>query len=450
MLPYLTNVIILAFIVLAAQVLKKPGIAAGLVWAMLAMEQVLMQGNAFLLDRSAFINISVALIAAVSAAAAFFSGSYRDIKIPKQLWVYTALLALCVISYTWSESPSETRRHLLKNLPYILTFVYLAPLCLFSEKQLNSAINVTIYFVALIVLGLSISEIGRRGVVLTVERTGELVEANPLAAASFAGYVAIACLFSTFGKRLASLASIAKLGILAVALYAMAKSGSRGQLIGFAAVAIFWFPVIARVSLKRSTIIAMIGAFAATATGIYIVENMGFNTRWQLDQFAEAQQGRVEMAMTMLEICFRDGPRAWLVGLGSSASFKYLETYPHNIYAETLAEEGLVGFTLLITVILMTLKQGYALLRTEGLSPGVRVNIGILMGMYCFNLILGLKQGSLLGAGPSVFCTAMAVGWLHSRIDTLIAQHSRAMSMRFQLQRMQQQQRRAQIPLRRI
>ena len=419
MLQAVTYLILLALVVLSFRgVFKTPGIAAAMVWSMVVLESVVQQGNSFLLQNARFMNFLVGGVAAVSAVWAIMNRRYQGIPIPKQVWLYALLIGFCLVSYVWSVSPDDTAARRNSALPYIMAFGFLAPMCIFDEKQLAAAIKTTIGFGALIVLANVLSETGRRGIILDYA-SGKAIEANPLAAASYAAYVAIACLFSLWGKKLASPLSLVKIGIIFLCLVNMIKSGSRGQLVAFAMVSMFWLPIMNKASVKRSIVssgLAFVVATALVIAAVYMVDALGWKGRWDFQQLMDDGQARVRASFEMVEHNYRAGPMYWIIGLGTSASFAYLGTYPHNVYFETYAEEGIVGVILLGSIIYLSLRQGFSMMRSGSLSPLARENTAILMAIYTFNLMLAAKQGSLLGSSSSVFCLALTIAWMNSRM----------------------------------
>lgn len=420
MLQIVVYLILISLTVLSIRgIFKMPGIAAAIVWSMVVLESVVQQGNAFLLQNARFMNYLVGCVAAVAAVWAILNRRYQNVSIPKQVWLYAMLIGYCLLSIIWSVSPEDTiwRRNIW--MPYIVAFGFLAPMCIFDEKQLAAAIKTTISFGALVVLANVLSETGRRGIILDYARGGKAIEANPLAAASYAGYVAIACLFSIWGKKLASPLSIVKMGIILLCLACMIKSGSRGQLVAFSVVVVFWLPIMTKGSVKRSIIgafIAFVAASVLVIVAVYMVDALGWKGRWDFQQLVDDGQARLDASIAMLGINYRAGPFYWIIGLGTSSSFKYLDTYPHNIYFETLAEEGVIGTLLLGAILFMSMKQGLKMMLSGNLSPTLRENTAILMAIFSFNLILAAKQGSLLGSAPSVFCLALTIAWMHSRL----------------------------------
>jgi len=415
MLQIIIYIILISLVILAAGVLGKPGIAVALAWSMIALESVLQQSNQFLVSNSSVVNFFIAGLVGVTIGWGIIRGKYRKLKIPKQLWLYLILITYCAISYFWSQSPTDTFDRIKLQLPYIITFCLLAPLCLINAKQLNTAITVLIYFGILIVIAINLSTIGLRGIIIDSVQ-GKAVEANPLAAASFSAYVGFASLFSIWGKKLWNFNSLLKLCFVGFCVTAMYSSGSRGQVIAFAGISAIFLPLIAGVAAKRSTILAILAISIATFAVVIFVEQTELTTRWQYQKMLEDQIGRFDMLKEVMKHWISAGPTAWIFGIGSSSSFKYLNAYPHIVLGETLAEEGIVGLTLLLAIISITIKQGFRLISTPSLPSEVRVNIGIIFAIFTFNLLLSFKQGSLLGSASTVFCFSLIIGWLHSRL----------------------------------
>ncbi len=415
MLQIIIYIILVSLFVLALGSLGRPGIAAALAWSMIALESVLQQSNQFLVSNSSFVNFFIAGLVGITIGWGIIRGKYRKLRISKQLWLYLLLISYCAISYFWSQSPTDTYEQIKLQLPYIITFCLLAPMCLVNAKQLNTAITVLIYFGILIVIAINLSTIGMRGIIIDSVQ-GKAVEANPLAAASFSAYVGFASLFSIWGKKLWNFNSLLKLCFVGFCVTAMYSSGSRGQVIAFAGISAIFLPLIAGVAAKRSTILAIVAIGIATFAVVIFVEQTELTTRWQYHKMLEDQLGRFDMLKEVMRHWISAGPTAWIFGIGSSSSFKYLGIYPHIVLGEALVEEGIVGVALLLAIISITVRQAFRLMSTPNLPSEVRVNIGIIFAIFTFNLLLSFKQGSLLGSASTVFCFALMIGWLHSRL----------------------------------
>ena len=422
MLQIIIYIILILLVVLAAGVLGKPGIAVALAWSMIALESVLQQSNQFLVSNSSVVNFFIAGLVGLTIGWGIIRGKYRKLRTPKQLWLYLILITYCAVSYFWSQSPIDTIDKIKLHLPYIITFCLLVPLCLINAKQLNTAITVLIYFGIVIVIAINLSTIGLRGIVIDSVQ-GKAIEANPLAAASFSAYVGFASLFSIWGKKLWNFNSLLKLCFVGFCVTAMYSSGSRGQVIAFVGISAVFLPLIAGVAAKRSTILAIVAIGIATFAIVIFVEQAELTTRWQYHKMLEDQIGRFDMLKEVMKHWASAGPAAWIFGIGSSSSFKYLNAYPHIVIGETLVEEGIIGLTLLVAIIAITFRQGFRLMSTPSLPSEVRVNIGVVFAIFTFNLLLSFKQGSLLSSASSVFCFALIIGWLHSRLLKKNQQH---------------------------
>lgn len=422
MLQLIIYIILILLVVLAAGVLGKPGIAAALAWSMIALESVLQQSNQFLVSNSSVVNFFIAGLVGLTIGWGIIRGKYRKLRIPKQLWLYLILITYCAVSYFWSQSPIDTVDKIKLHLPYIITFCLLVPLCLINAKQLNTAIKVLIYFGIVIVIAINLSTIGLRGIIIDSIQ-GKAIEANPLAAASFSAYVGFASLFSIWGKKLWNFNSLLKLCFVGFCVTAMYSSGSRGQVIAFAGISAIFLPLIASVAAKRSTILAIVAIGIATFAIVIFVEQAELTTRWQYHKMLEDQIGRFDMLEEVMKHWVSAGPAAWIFGIGSSSSFKYLNAYPHIVLGETLAEEGFVGLALLVAIIAVTFRQGFRLMSSPSLPSEIRVNIGVVFAIFTFNLLLSFKQGSLLSSASSVFCFALIIGWLHSMLLKKNQQH---------------------------
>jgi len=117
-----------------------------------------------------------------------------------------------------------------------------------------------------------------------------------------------------------------------------------------------------------------------------------------------ASVGRFEVVTRLLDYWVDKGPFNWLVGLGNSSSYRIVGFYPHNVPAEVLAEEGLIGFALLAAFVFSVLFRSGKMMFSADVEIESRVNLGILMAIFCFEGILTLKQGSMIGnVGWSVF-----------------------------------------------
>ena len=287
------------------------------------------------------------------------------------------------------------------------------PLCATDQKQIRLAINTTVYLGGIIMLGQAFATYGRRSIVLE-SALGD-VDTNPLAVASYAGYIAICSVFSIYGRKFSPLIAL-KIAIFCLAVYVIFKSSSRGQLAAVTAVCFVWLPIVARATMKRSTILAFLAALIVVGGILYFINEVKDTGRWQTQHVETATEGRFFMATSLLEYWAGEGVGAWMLGLGNSSSFKIVGFYPHNIPVEVLAEEGLLGFFIYLCFGLTVLRRAGRLMFSKNLEQETRVNLGIFLALFCFEGILTLKQGNLIGSSAWMGM-GVTIGWITSRLE---------------------------------
>ena len=231
-----------------------------------------------------------------------------------------------------------------------------------------------------------------------------------MAVASYAGYVGICSLFSVYGRKFSPVVAI-KIGIFILCTFVIIKSSTRGQLIALTLVCFIWLPIIAKASLNRSTVVAFFGAAIVASVIIYTVYQFKDSGRWRAEQIETASDGRFEMTYTLLKYWGNSGIGAWIFGLGSSSSFKVVGFYPHNVPVEVLAEEGVLGLCLYLSFCFAVVFRAGRLIFSDHLPQETRVNLGVLLALFCFEGLLTLKQGSLIGNSAWLGVGA-TIGWI--------------------------------------
>lgn len=408
MLTIINIVLLLALVWLSFRSISQPGIALALIWSMFAFEQLLQFGNSVFLLAGSALNIFFAVLCGLTVANALRTGKIRKIEISREFGFCLGLLVLVACSYLWSINPQDTVKYGKKAAPYLGAFVLIAPFCATDQKQLRLAINTTIWLGAIVMLGFALADFGRRTVALVVNNQD--VRTNPLAIASYAGYVGICSLFSVYGRKFSPAVAV-KIGIFILCAFVIIKSSTRGQLIALTVVCFIWLPIIARASLKRSTVVAFFGAATIASAILYVVYQLKDSGRWRVEQIEAASDGRFEMATDLLSYWGNSGMGTWIFGLGNSGSYSVVGFYPHNIPVEVLAEEGLIGICLYLGFCVTVLYRASRLMFSTHLKQETRVNLGVLLALFCFEGILTLKQGSLLGSSAWLGAGA-TIGWI--------------------------------------
>ena len=307
MLAAISIVLVLLAAWYAIESLKKPGIGLALGLSLFTYEQVLQQGNAFLLQRGSLINLAVAFIIVLCVVRNLLEGRIKVNRLPRTVICVLLLYVLVFFSTTWSVQP-KTSYHWLKTfLPYVVLFTFLCPLCVPRAKDLIDFTNCMLVMGLFVGLGLAFSSFGHRGVVLTVI-DGRAVEGNPLASGTYGGYLSIIAIFSLYGDNRKSLKFSLKLLVAALGIYTVYRSGSRGQLIAVILSVMFWLPIIAKVAAKRSTVIALVLATLVLVAFAYLVGNSDLAFRWNSEGLRDSTYGRVNGGAVLVTTMFACWP----------------------------------------------------------------------------------------------------------------------------------------------
>ena len=412
MIKFVAAIVGLLFVYLAFRSRKHPGAAMGLVWCLYAMEQVMQAGFSIFIARSYLLNVAVFGVSAFAALnLAFRTKMFSGIRFPRQVLWALFLFILVALSVAWAPKFGNSLNRLKDGAPYFALFLLVAPMCVLDRNQLEEAIKVLLYFGFVVLIGLAISPIDNRAIVVSSGAGGELTKGNPLAVASFAGCVLLAAVFKIYGmKKKKGAIFLFHVAIIAAGLFVLAQSGSRGQVIACVIAMVIWLPMTARVAANRSSVLA-IGVVLVFCVGLYyFVSNGADVNRWQSDQLRAHSSGRLDSAIRLLDTWYDEGGMYLLVGLGSSAAWDTIGGYPHVVPLELIAEEGILGFGFFVAFCFSLTVGGYQVLRSESVDIQSRVNVGLILALFTFQFALSFKQGSLIGS-LSLFTFGLTAAW---------------------------------------
>ena len=357
---------ILIVLILLIRGMVNPGIMLALMWATYVIEQVVQQ-NALVLSRPWITNVLLTVATSVAVGKAFLEGKYRGLTLTSAHLLLALLLGFTGLSYLWSICPDITYNLIVKYTPYILAVAVVAPFCAFDQRQLDKAFKVVMYFGSFLLLALAFSTIGKRGVVLD-SIAGQDVEANPLAPATFGGYLTICAVFYIYARKSKNVIVFAfHVALALLGVYTIIRSGSRGQLLAVLVACFIWLPITAKIAAKRSTIIALVLAAIMIYSAVVGVGMIAGGGRWQEKYLEKDLTGRFDAVNYVLKKWIDAGPQEWFIGFGNSASYKILGGYPHNAPAEVLVEEGLIGFALYTGFMVVVTLTGLKIMRKKTL-----------------------------------------------------------------------------------
>ena len=389
-----------AFLALTAVSFRRPGVAIGFVLCTYGIEQALQAHSTWFVAHQWTVNAATGALALVALAGAFSRHDLARAAYPREGWLALALLGLVAFSYVWSYDRAETVEQLRAAAPYLGVFALITPLLLTRRGDLSDAMYTLLVLGTPTLLALYGSRWTGRSIEFSVDDAGfYTLKGNPLAIGSLGGQVAIAVTLMNF-RGAGRFWQVARWPIFVIALAVIAKSGSRGQFIGALIAIVALFPVSRRIK--------NLGGFAALAFGLlvgalltryametFITESWRWSAATMYDVATESRGG---MALAVIGAWAASNPVIWVIGMGSSASFRVIGFYPHVVPAEVLAELGLVGFSLYAWLAVRAARSGWRAARAVADDPVARGQVAALVAMALYNLILSLKSGSLLGS----------------------------------------------------
>jgi hypothetical protein len=383
--------------------LKHPGTACGYVLAGTALEQCAQAFIPLANARDTLCNY----LTAGAVIAGLISRILQDRStLPRlrssSIWVL-GLLAYCYLTAAWSIFPGTTVATLNRSVPYLVTFVGMAPLLVRSERDLRHCLTALLFcsLVALALL-LAFAEWGSRGVIMP----GKGWETNPLALAEAAGCLLIVTAFAPIRAKLSPPLRHALLAaaVIVTALVFL-RTASRGQVVASIAATLLF-------SLRQrggGWVVLSIGVGGLLLLALLPEEVARNAQRWDPEQMSDAvDRARIHEVDKLLTFWSHSSVLHQVLGLGHAAAQdpRLLGIYPHVIPAEVLAEEGILGALLFAATIAI---GGAAHFRGLGAAgPDSHQVLAATAALFTFEFVLIWKQGSLLGASPFLLLLTLA------------------------------------------
>ena len=388
---------LLALIGLGA--LWRPEIAVTGVLSIFGLKQWGQTASPFLAAHGTFTNIAIGLIVLCAILVRLARGQCVFCNIRRSTWVVMGLYAYAFLSLTWTPRLDLASNVWLHDAPYVLTVVFLAPLCVSSAKQLEVSYRMLVIAGGVLVLALLVlGKWGNRGLLMGEGNSD--METNPLAIAALAGSVASAAMFVGW-RRFAALGWVVRLLVVAACLAVIIRSGSRGQFIAALAALVVMLPIGFQISRVRGFIPIIVGVVVIAAATAYAATNYirRDDARWDQSVAQSAVSTRLEFGRKVLS-AWTESPFNILFGLGNSASYdpRILGGYPHNVALETLAEEGLVGIAVYLQVIWLAGRGLFEGLRIARQRPEIRGVLAASSANFLFSLVISLKEGSMISS----------------------------------------------------
>jgi hypothetical protein len=395
----------------------RPSIGLAAVLCLYGLKQWGQSTTEFLADYRQITNYAVGVIALIGVALAASRRSCIFCQLPGSVSLIWILYAYAFMSIAWAPDTLGSLQQWGIQGPYIATVVLLAPLLLSTVQDVRTAFLATAITGATICgLALLFGNWGFRGLILYGDVTE--TETNPLALASMAGTVLVIAGLSLIRPNIVPIRVFA-LACIPVALAVILKSGSRGQLLASGMGLVAAWPIAVRLKDMRSFGALLVAATLLIGLGWWAYTLVDIDTnRWSSIDSNDAVLGRLALARALLSIA-ASHPLTMLFGLGNSSAITLLSIYPHITGIEVLAEEGLLGAVIYISIIILTFRSVSRVVRTLGERQRERHAVAMLVGLFVFELVLSWKQGTLLSS-VYVFAYSIMLG----RIDLQLVEGS--------------------------
>jgi len=397
--------------------LRWPAVSLSAVLCMYGLEQWAQSGSQFFWTYGALTNYATGAIVLMAVVISFFRAEKSLSVNPKVAWVILALFGFALASVIWSVYPSATIAQWQHTAPYNLMFIVLCPLLITRAVNLRDGMIGTLALgsVVLILILLMSDRVGR-GLVIAERQTG-----NPLAIATMASYVVLISLLMNF-RGVGRFWQAIRWFLVAIAFVSALRSGSRGQFIGLLATTILFLPLSRRLTSIKGlfgTIVAvgLLAILALWAFNTYAA----FSERWQWEEMVNAYQtGRMDRVADVLGYWASSSPIRWVIGLGSSGSYAPFVhgTYPEVAIVEILAEEGIIGLGLFLTMVVLSGRSFFRTYVRVAQFDNARGLLAVIGALFFFEFMLSFKQGTML-ADPHLFAFAIMLG----RYELVVERH---------------------------
>ena len=270
-------------------------------------------------------------------------------------------------------------------------------------------------------LGISFTSYNGLGLALTME-SGKTYQANYLAVGSYAMVIGIASIsvFVAFSNPKLKAGAIV---CASLAMFALYRSGARGQAIAFLLGAMMVYYGLHAWLLQKPMSKSLIGILITVAICLAVASQFSDDlsaqrSRWTASALVESNAkssglaDRFYMAQRLLSEFVQSN--AYLIGLGSSSSFEIMNTYCHIVPVEVLCELGLLGMTMYIIVLTTIYQTARRVIFEQSIPTNLRYIQITFAAVYFSMFVTQLKQGAVTG-----LCISMSVATAMAATESL-------------------------------
>jgi hypothetical protein len=395
----------------------RPPVAAAVLLATFAIEQSFQSRDSYFFIHGTLTNYMTAALVGFALFSRFIRGEYTLFPFTREYALFLALFGYLYLSATWSLNPSANVGRNMAYLPSLVAFGVCLPLLITTTQDIRTMFRALLVMATVLVpfMLFFVRWDGRSMVLSQGAAIGSLIAdtGNPLAIASFAGWITMIAL-TIYNRPGPSwlFFEIARWTMVIMGTLLCLKTASRGQAVAIIVAGGLFMILSRRMKSVGQAIglLVLIGIFAVLANFAVEYAKSVDATRWKVEGFWDAWTGsRVNYAGLLLAEWADKGPVAWIFGLGGGSSYQVsgLNFYCHLVMAEALGETGFIGlFLLWLVPIFFALNYRQLFVRFKDL-PVERGLIAGIGAIFLFEVILSFKQGSLLGSEIAVAFSVM-------------------------------------------
>jgi O-antigen ligase len=404
---------------LAVGVIVRPPTALAAVNCIYGLKQWGQSTNGWLAAHPPVTNLAIGVLVLCAIAATAARGRCVLCNVPKITWLILALLLYSFLSLAWTPRVDLAEHIWRDEYPYLLTFLVLVPLVLHEAEDFRVALSWLVVVGGLLVFVLLIfGHWGLRGLSLGPNSLEE--ETNPLALAGLGGAVGAAAMLLR-PRWQGILSWTFRLAIVGASLLLIVRSESRGQLLAVMAAMAVMLPFSVKIGSLRGVVVAVVGCLVVAAALHYGFSNMAAREdvdRWSQSTSSADAAVRLSMVEKLLGAWSEGGGGTVMLGLGNSASWDpdINGIYPHNVPMEVLGEEGLVGFSLYVTIFVSALMSLLQALMASTADQESRSIVAAMGGGFLFFALISFKQGNMIGS-VEFFMYAILIGRLSAAMS---------------------------------
>lgn len=399
----LAPLVLLVFTIFYIGAIMQPRWALAVLLMLFPMKQAL-QGSVSIINQTPTLaNYLIGIVVGIGLVWGIFRGKIKFSGYLNLIWIAVAFgYFYSCLSILWTPSKENAISYVLEGMIYVVMFIIIAPMLVGDLKEWTESLRVATVLGIFIAIFILISpEFNLRGGRLGID-LGPKLRTSPLAIGELGGFLMISTSLMVMPRHRILFDIIRYVGFISGVMLAI-YSGSRGQLIFAAFIAVVFFPLSRPVKNVSRFFLMVIGS-ATLLLLILIVISFLFGDsdvaqRWSNPGDSDKAVGVRLANFKDLIYGFIQSPSSWLIGLGlnafSSLTGASSEPYSHSMFLDVLVEMGLPMFVLLIACIIALIRQCISVIRFSNHNPHDRSCAVVMVAICVYQLLLMNKQGQL-------------------------------------------------------